>query len=77
MELQLSKKQMDKISYEAMLMKMSVQQLYIVAPHLFNENITAANTESKSVVEELKEQAKSYLDSLEESDKTEGYYYGY
>lgn len=73
MEIRLSKKQMDKIQYEAMLLRMSEQQLYVIAPHLFNENITAANTESKSVVEDLKEQAQSYLDSLKE----DGGFYGY
>jgi hypothetical protein len=73
MELQLSKKQMDKIEYESMLLRMSPQQLYVVAPHLFVENITSANTESKSVVEDLKEQAQSYLDSLKEDGGIYGY----
>ena len=79
MELQLSKKQMDKITYEAMLMRMSPQQLYVVAPHLFIENITAANTvieepkanDETSIMAAMREQAKSYLDSLE--DEQTGY----
>lgn len=63
MELELSKKQMNKITYEAMLLKMSVQQLYIVAPHLFHEGVTAANTVVSEVnqFEELKEKAKEVL----------------
>jgi hypothetical protein len=50
-----------------MLMKMSIQQLYVVAPHLFNEDITSANTEitKENVVEELKEKAKEVLESFD------------
>lgn len=49
MELQLSQKQMDRIQYEAMLLKRSVQELYVIAPFLFHEGITAANTVAKEV----------------------------
>ena len=73
MELKLSKKQMEKIQYEAMLLRMDLNTLYVVAPHMFTENITAANTESKSIVEDLQEQAKSYLQSLSEDGGIYGY----
>ena len=73
MELNLSEKQIKKIKYECDLLRMNIQQLYVVAPHLFVENITSANTESKSVVEDLKEQAQSYLDSLKEDGGIYGY----
>ena len=71
MELQLSKKQVKRIKYECDLLKMSPQQLYVVAPHLFVENITSANTEAKDVIEELKEQASNYLESLKSNDDYE------
>jgi hypothetical protein len=47
MELKLSVKQMDRIKYESNLLQCSIQTLYTIAPYLFQENITAANTESK------------------------------
>jgi hypothetical protein len=75
MELNLPEKQIKKIQYESMLLRMDLNTLYVIAPHLFTENITAANTESKSIVEDLQEQAKSYLESLE--DDTSGGLYGY
>lgn len=49
MELQLSEKQMARIQYEAMLIKRSVQELYVMAPFLFHEGVTAANTVTKEV----------------------------
>ena len=40
----LSKKQMTKIEYECDLLRVDVQKLVYMAPHLFNEGVTAANT---------------------------------
>jgi hypothetical protein len=55
MEIELSKKQMDRVKYEAMLLKISPQQLYNIAPHVFNEGITAANTKIEEPIEKEKE----------------------
>jgi hypothetical protein len=40
----LSQHQMDKIQYECTLLKVTPQQLVHMAPHLFNEGVTSANT---------------------------------
>jgi len=75
MELNLSKKQLDRIQYECNLLKLSPQQLYIIAPHLFHEGVTSANTEIKNdTFNELKEQAKEYLKSLESDDTYHSFY---
>jgi len=55
MEIELSKKQMDRVKYEAMLLKISPQQLYNIAPHVFNEGITAANTKIEEPIEKEEE----------------------
>lgn len=70
MELELSKKQMSKIEYECNLLRITIQQLYIVAPHLFHEGITAANTVISEVnqFEELKEKAKEVLKSFDSEE---------
>lgn len=76
MRIELSQKQMDRIKYEAMLMKMSIEQLYVVAPHIFNEGITAANTVSE---EEITSQntLKDLKESLEESIKSSDEYHSF
>lgn len=56
MEIELSKKQMDRVKYEAMLLKISPQQLYNIAPHVFNEGITAANTKIEEPIEKEKKE---------------------
>lgn len=70
MELELSKKQMSKIEYECNLLRITIQQLYVVAPHLFHEGITAANTVISEVnqFEELKEKAKKVLKSFDSEE---------
>ena len=71
MKIQLSQKQMNRIEYESMLLKTSPEQLYYIAPHLFHEGITAANTEAKEntdVINNLKETVKEFL---KESDNKE------
>jgi hypothetical protein len=70
MELSLSKKQMSKIEYECNLLRITIQQLYVVAPHLFHEGVTAANTVVSEVnqFEELKEKAKGVLQSFDSEE---------
>lgn len=70
MELELSKKQMSKIEYECNLLRITIQQLYVVAPHLFHEGITAANTVVSEVNQfgELKEKAKEVLQSFDSEE---------
>lgn len=77
MRIELSQKQMDKIKYEAMLMKMSIEQLYVVAPHIFNEGITAANTVSEEEAtsqETLKDLRQSLEESIKSSDEYHSFY---
>jgi hypothetical protein len=64
--MELSQKQQARISYESMLLKIAPEQLYYIAPYLFHEGITAANTkvEQLSDIEELKEKAKEVLNSF-------------
>lgn len=70
MELELSKKQMSKIEYECNLLRITIQQLYVVAPHLFHEGITAANTVVSEInqFEELKGKAKEVLQSFDSEE---------
>jgi len=70
MDTNLSEKQLSRIRYECNLLKMSVQQLYIVAPHLFHEGITAANTAVSEVnqFKELKEKTKEVLQSFDSEE---------
>jgi hypothetical protein len=51
----LSEKQISRIQYECMLMKRAPQELQVIAPWLFIEGVTAANTE---VVEPIKVEEK-------------------
>ena len=78
MEIQLSKKQMEKIQYESMLLRMTPQQLYVVAPHLFNENITAANTkvEEKEITEQIDSIEKEFKSLLQNDDEEDSNTYG-
>lgn len=48
----LSQKQMKRIAYECMLLKKDVQELLYIAPHLFNEGITSANTPVTETIED-------------------------
>lgn len=77
MRIELSQKQMDRIKYEAMLMKMSIEQLYVIAPHIFNEGITAANTVSEEEVTSqntLKDLKESLEESIKSSDEYHSFY---
>lgn len=47
----LSKEQLAKINYEADLLRMGMETLMKVAPFLFNEGVTAANTKVIKVQE--------------------------
>lgn len=67
MELKLSEKQLSRIKYECNLLRMTVSELYIVAPHLFHEGVTAANTVVENF-EELKEKAKEVLSNFGKED---------
>lgn len=40
----LNPKQLDKIKYECNLLRKSIQELMYIAPHLFNNGVTSANT---------------------------------
>lgn len=83
MELELSKKQMDKITYESMLLRMTPQQLYIIAPHLFEEGITSANSKVDAIepidtsMEQLKALEKELSVLHNTGDDNNDYYYGY
>jgi hypothetical protein len=70
MELKLSEKQLSRIKYECSLLRMAISELYIVAPHLFHEGVTAANTVVSEVnqFEELKEKAKGVLQSFDSEE---------
>lgn len=63
----LSKRQMQRIEYECSLLKVDIQKLLYIAPHLFNENITSANT--KVIEDKTKETPTNYEDVY-------GEYYG-
>lgn len=63
----LSKKQMDKVQYECDLMRMEPQRLLQIAPHLFNENVTAANTTIEPEPYITQEEDGSYNDDYDYS----------
>jgi hypothetical protein len=73
--MKLSQKQQSRIEYECNLLRVNAEQLYYIAPHLFHEGVTAANTkiEELSEFEELKEKAKEVLNSFN-SDEFHSFY---
>lgn len=74
-ELRLSKKQLDKIKYESMLLRVSPESLYVIAPHLFHEGITAANTEVKpSYSQQFEELSKQAAEFLKDDDEYHSFY---
>lgn len=57
--MELSQKQLNRITYEAMLLKVSPQQLMVLAPHLFIEGVTSTN----KLVEEEKPNSDTVVDT--------------
>ena len=75
----LSSRQMSKIKYECDLLRKDVQELLYVAPHLFTEGTTAANT---TVIEEEKkpevsEEKSGFKPSVESQNPYGGLYSDY
>ncbi len=68
MELKLTLKQLNLIEYECQLLRISKEQLYRIAPHLFEE----LPEPSTKPVEEVTTKASNY----EEYEDTEYPYYG-
>ncbi len=67
----LSKKQMDKIQYECMLLRLDLQndvhRVISIIPHLFTEDRTAANTDSIKEIEIKIDDKKEDLDKYYKS----------
>ena len=78
----LSKQQQLKILYECELLSVTPQQLLNIAPHLFNEGVTSANTLVTKQPEQIPTPATtSEQDDTDTDDKTSTHYldddYGY
>lgn len=61
----LSSKQLNKIAYECDLLRKNPQELLNIAPHMFNDNTTAANSTAKDplpIIEERKPSTRDYVD---------------
>jgi hypothetical protein len=69
----LSEKQIARIQYESMLMKLSPQSIQVIAPWLFIEGITAANTEVEIIEDPVVKEVEK-ITEIEEITASEDFY---
>lgn len=70
----LSKKQTERIAYESMLLRKTPQDLILIAPFLYQNDITAANTKVQST-EVKNEEPKKELPKVSDTDEEIYEYY--
>lgn len=79
-KLGLSQEQLQKIKYECDLLRKDIQELLYIAPHLFTEGVTAANTvviKEKKKPEVVEETLEGFKPSEESQNPYGGYYPDY